>query len=82
VARRTIEYKVAARDLKTFFLNSFWTRIIVPLRRNNSLFAQEPTACPREKVRPQLEYPPLFSVPVTDGVIFLTGDDTTINDHY
>ena len=23
-----------------------------------------------------------FLVPVTDGVMFLTGDDTTINDHY
>ena len=32
----------------------------------------------QEKVRLQLEYPPVFQAPVTGGVIFLTGDDTTM----
>jgi len=34
----------------------------------------------QEKLRSQLEYPPFFRVPVTDGVMFLTGDDTTMID--
>lgn len=33
-----------------FFLHSFWTRTIVPLRSFLiTFFSQEPTACPREK---------------------------------
>jgi hypothetical protein len=32
----------------------------------------------QEKVHLQLEYPPVFRAPVTDGVMFLTGDDTTM----
>ncbi len=32
----------------------------------------------QEKVHLQLEYPPVFRAPVTGGVMFLTGDDTTM----
>jgi hypothetical protein len=32
----------------------------------------------KKSVHLQLEYPPVFRAPVTGGVMFLTGDDTTM----
>jgi hypothetical protein len=56
--------------------NSFQrTRIIVPLR-SKIYPSRRSLQHVREKVRPQLECPPLFRAPVTDGVMFLTGGDT------
>jgi len=36
----------------------------------------------KRKMRPQLECFSFFRVPVTDGVMFLTGDDTTTSSYY
>jgi hypothetical protein len=81
VARRTIEYKVATRDLKAFSSTHSGHALLSPCA-GTIHSSRRSLQHVREKMRPQLEYPPLFLVPVTDGAMFLTGDGTSINDHY
>ena len=63
---------------KTSLSNSFGRALLSPYAAT-FILSRRSLQRVQEKVRLQLEYPPVFRAPVAGGVIFLTGDDTAMN---
>lgn len=62
---------------KTSLSNSFGRALLSPYAAT-FILSRRSLQRVQEKVRLQLEYPPVFRAPVAGGVIFLTGDDTAM----